>query len=331
MTASAQRGILISVRGLKKHFEGARLGFWPWQGRTLIKAVDGVDFDIRRGQTLGLVGESGCGKSTVARAVLQLHRPTAGKVLFEGKDLCVMKSKDLREVRPRFQIIFQDPYASLDPRRTIGFTIGEPLLITGMEDDQERRERVAQLMQLVGMNPAYENRYPHELSGGQRQRVGIARALATDPAFVVADEPISSLDVSIQAQVINLLRDLRARLDLAYLFISHDLRVVRFLSDDVAVMYLGRIVELGPSDGLFDSPLHPYTQALLSAVPKPRWEPSEVERIKLEGEVPSPAKPPPGCHFSPRCRKARERCFQESPELVEVGPRHKVACHYWDS
>ena len=328
MTNSTGNDILMTVRGLKMYFPGPRKGFWPWQGRYMVKAVDGVDFDIRRGETLGLVGESGCGKSTIARAMLQLHRPTAGQVFFEGVDLCNMKAKDLRGIRPRAQIIFQDPYASLDPRRSIGYTIGEPLLITGMVNDRERRERVAELLQLVGLNPAYENRYPHEFSGGQRQRVGVARALATNPDFIVADEPISSLDVSIQAQVINLLRDLRVRLDLTYLFISHDLRVVRYISDDVAVMYLGKLVEIAPTEELFDRPVHPYTQALLSAVPSPRWELAGVERIKLEGEVPSPIDPPPGCHFAPRCRRATDQCHLENPSLVEVGPGHKVSCHY---
>jgi oligopeptide/dipeptide ABC transporter ATP-binding protein len=319
--------ILVRVRGLKKHFAGSRKGFWPWQGRVTIKAVDGVDFDIRRGETMGLVGESGCGKSTVARSVLLLHRPTAGEVFLEGRDLCQLNAQELRRVRPNAQIIFQDPYASLDPRRTIGYTIGEPLLIGGLANDKERRERVAALLGLVGLNAFYENRYPHELSGGQRQRVGIARALATDPRFVVADEPISSLDVSIQAQVINLLRRLREQLDLTYLFISHDLRVVRYISNDVAVMYLGRIVEIAPTEELFKEPLHPYTQALLSAVPRPRWETTGVQRIRLEGEVPSPSNPPPGCHFAPRCRLASEQCRLESPTLVEVSPGHKVACH----
>lgn len=319
--------ILVHVRGLKKYFPGPRRGFWPWQGRATIKAVDGVDFDIRRGETMGLVGESGCGKSTVARSVLLLHRPTAGEVFLEGRDLCQMNAQELRGVRPNAQIIFQDPYASLDPRRTIGYTIGEPLLIGGLANDKERRKRVAELLGLVGLNAFYENRYPHELSGGQRQRVGIARALATDPRFVVADEPISSLDVSIQAQVINLLRRLREQLDLTYLFISHDLRVVRYISNDVAVMYLGRIVEIAPTEELFKEPLHPYTQALLSAVPKPRWETTGVQRIRLEGEVPSPSNPPPGCHFAPRCRLASEQCYLESPALVEVSPGHKVACH----
>jgi oligopeptide transport system ATP-binding protein len=256
-----------------------------------------------------------------------LYRPTAGEVIFEERNLCQASAQELRAVRPRAQIIFQDPYASLDPRRTVGYTIGEPLRLWGVQDDREQRERVAELLGLVGLNPAYENRYPHELSGGQRQRIGVARALATDPSFVVADEPISSLDVSIQAQVINLLRDLRERLDLTYLFISHDLRVVRYVSDDVAVMYLGRIVEIAPTEVLFQDPLHPYTQALLLSVPKPRWEETGVQRIKLEGEVPSPLNPPPGCHFAPRCSLASARCTQESPTLIEVGPGHQVACH----
>ena len=327
MTTTVHDGFLVSVRGLKKYFPGPHLGFWPWQGRAIIKAVDGVDFDIRRGETLGLVGESGCGKSTVARATLQLYRPTAGEVFFEGRDLCQLPDGELRGVRPRAQIIFQDPYASLDSRRTIGFTIGEPLLLTGMRNDKERRERVAELLQWVGLNPFYENRYPHELSGGQRQRVGIARALATSPSFVIADEPISSLDVSIQAQVINLLQRLRAQLNLTYLFISHDLRVVRYISDQVAVMYLGRIVEIAPTEELYETPLHPYTQALLSAVPKPRWEMTGVQRIKLEGEVPSPINPPPGCYFAPRCRRAKDICHEASPVLMEVSPGHRVSCH----
>lgn len=317
---------LLSVRGLKMHFPGPRSGPWPWQRRLPVKAVDGVDFDICCGSTLGLVGESGCGKSTLARAVLQLYHPSAGQVLFEGQDLCQMKARELRQVRTRAQIIFQDPYASLDPRRSIGYTVGEPLLLNGLKDEHARRERVAELLRLVGLNPAYENRYPHEFSGGQRQRVGIARALATNPTFVVADEPVSALDVSIQAQVINLLRDLQARLNLTYLFISHDLRIVRYLSDQVAVMYLGRIVELAPTQELYAHPLHPYTQALLSAVPKARWETTGMQRIHLKGEVPSPINPPAGCYFSPRCWACDPHCREEGPTLTEVRPGHKVAC-----
>lgn len=318
--------ILLRVRGLKMYFEGARVGFWPWQGRFKIQAVDGVDLDIRRGETFGLVGESGCGKTTLGRAILQLYRPTAGTVFYEGRDLCQLKQRELRPIRPRAQIIFQDPYASLDPRRSVGYTVGEPLLLTGMTDATERRQRVAELLRLVGLNPAFENRYPHEFSGGQRQRVGVARALATNPEFIVADEPISSLDVSIQAQIINLLRDLRARLSLTYLFISHDLRVVNYISDTVAVMYLGQIVEIAPTRELFENPMHPYTRALLSAVPKPRWEQTGTQRIRLEGEVPSPINPPPGCRFRPRCPSFGPECDQDEVHLLEVAPNHKVAC-----
>jgi len=328
MTSLANDSLLLSVRGLYMHFPGPKLGPWPWQGRAVVQAVDGIDLDIRHGETLGLVGESGCGKSTTARAILQLYRPTGGEVLYKGNDLCKIKPKELRSIRPKIQMIFQDPYASLDPRRSIGYTVGEPLLLTGMTDDKERRERVAELLRLVGLNPSFENRYPHEFSGGQRQRVGIARALATNPDFVVADEPISSLDVSIQAQVINLLRNLRARLDLSYLFISHDLRVVRYISDDVAVMYLGKVVEIAPTEELFQHPLHPYTRALLASIPRPAWEKAGTQRVKLEGEVPSPINPPPGCRFAPRCREARPDCREGEVTLVEITPGHKVACRY---
>ncbi len=328
--ANPQPDIVLSLRNLKMYFSGPRIGIWPWSKRATIKAVDDVSFDIRRGQTLGLVGESGCGKSTVARCLLQLHRPTAGQVIFEGRDLCRLSTRELRQVRPKAQIIFQDPYASLDPRRSIGYTIGEPLLLTGLKNDRARRERVAELLSLVGLNPFYENRYPHELSGGQRQRVGTARALSTEPTLVVADEPVSALDVSIQAQVINLMRELQRRLGLTYLFISHDLRVVRYVSDQVAVMYLGRIVELAPTETLYQNPLHPYTRSLLSAVPTQRWEETGVQPIQLEGEVPSPINPPPGCHFAPRCPYAQPRCSQARPPLEEVEPGHQVACFLVD-
>ncbi|MEM7125309.1 MAG: oligopeptide/dipeptide ABC transporter ATP-binding protein [Chloroflexota bacterium] len=318
---------LIQVEGLKMHFPGPRLGLLPWQGRATVKAVDDVDFAVHSGQALGLVGESGCGKSTLGRATLQLHRPTAGAVRFRGEDLCQMNDRELRQIRRDLQIIFQDPYASLDPRRSIGYTIGEPLLLSGMTNESERREQVANLLQLVGLDPSYENRYPHEFSGGQRQRVGIARALATDPVFVVADEPVSALDVSIQAQVINLLRDLQERLNLTYLFISHDLRVVRYISENVAVMYLGKIVEIAPTQELFDHPQHPYTQALLSAIPKARWDQDGIQPIQLDGEVPSPIHTPPGCYFASRCPHVMDHCREMSPELLPATGNHRVACY----
>ncbi len=321
--------VLLSVRDLRMHFPGPRKGFWPGSGRYLVKAVNGVSFDIRKGETLGLVGESGCGKSTVARSVLQLYRPTGGEVYFEGRDLCRLSSTELRDVRRRAQIIFQDPYASLDPRATIGFTIGEPLILSGIKDTRERRERVQRLLKLVGLDPSFENRYPHEFSGGQRQRVGIARALATEPTFIVADEPISALDVSIQAQVINLLVDLRDRLGLTMLFISHDLRVVRHMSHQIAVMYLGQIVEIAATEDLFEAPSHPYTQALLLAVPRARWETTGTQPIELEGEVPSPINPPPGCPFAPRCPLASDVCREVNPPLETVAANHRVACHHW--
>jgi oligopeptide transport system ATP-binding protein len=321
---------MIETRDLKVYFDGPRAGFWPWQGRLPLKAVDGVSLEIERGKTLGLVGESGCGKSTLGRAILQLHRPTEGEVYFEGTNLCELSDRELRQYKSRAQIIFQDPYSSLDPRRTIGFQVEEPLIVSKLGTRRERRERVAEVLGLVGMDPMYANRYPHELSGGQRQRVGIARALATEPIFVVADEPISSLDVSIQAQVINLLRRLRERLNLTYLFISHDLRVVRFISDQVAVMYLGRIIEWAPAQQLFDEPLHPYTKALLSAIPKAKWKTTGVQETKLEGDVPSPLDPPPGCHFAPRCPIAHPDCSRQTVSFVDVRPHHKVACLYWE-
>lgn len=320
-------GPLVQIRDLRMHFPGPRAGFWPWQGRQVVKAVDGVSLDIEPGETLGLVGESGCGKSTLARSILQLYRPTAGAVFFEGRDLCRLPAPQLRAVRRRAQIIFQDPYASLDSRRTIGYTIGEPLLLAELRA-APRRQRVQELLRLVGLDPAYENRYPHEFSGGQRQRVGIARALATEPTFIVADEPISALDVSIQAQVINLLVDLRDRLNLTLLFISHDLRVVRFISHQIAVMYLGRVVESAPAEELFRSPGHPYTQALLSAVPRARWEITGTQPIELEGEVPSPINPPPGCAFAPRCPLATEVCRTVTPPLIPLANRHHAACHH---
>ena len=294
-----------------------------------IKAVDGVTFDVQRGETLGLVGESGCGKSTTGRAILQLYRPTAGDVYFEDVNLTTLKGERLRQMRRRMQMIFQDPYASLNPRMTVGDIIGEPLLVHNISKGKERRERVQELLKVVGLNPYFVNRYPHEFSGGQRQRIGVARALAVNPDFIICDEPISALDVSIQAQIINLLEDLQAEFHLTYLFIAHDLSVVRHISDRVAVMYLGRIVELAENAVLYGEPMHPYTQALLSAVPIPDPEAEERRRaVVLQGDVPSPADPPPGCHFHTRCAAMEEGlCDVESPALREVRPGHWAACH----
>jgi oligopeptide transport system ATP-binding protein len=318
--------LVMSVRGLKTYFPGPPKGVWPWSGRLTVKAVDEVSLDIRRGQTLGLVGESGCGKTTVGRSLLQLVRPTAGEVKFEGQDLCQLTNKELYPLRQRMQIIFQDPYASLDSRCTIGFTISEGLLIHKLLPQNEVRDRVAELMVTVGLNPTFENRYPHEFSGGQRQRVGIARALATNPTFIVGDEPISALDVSIQAQIINLLRTLRDKLHLTMLFISHDLRAVRYLSDHVAVMYLGKIVEMAETDALYAAPQHPYTQALLGSIPQPSWSSAQTQPIELTGDVPSPINPPAGCYFSTRCPHVMARCREAAPALTEVAPGHKAAC-----
>jgi oligopeptide transport system ATP-binding protein len=292
-----------------------------------IKAVDGITFDIIRGETLGLVGESGCGKSTTGRAILQLYRPTAGEVYFEGESLTTIKGEQLRRMRRRMQMIFQDPYASLNPRMTVGDIIGEPLLVHGLAKSRERRDRVQELLRVVGLNPYFVNRYPHEFSGGQRQRIGVARALAVNPDFIICDEPISALDVSIQAQIINLLEDLQAEFNLTYLFIAHDLSVVRHISDRIAVMYLGKIVELTGRQELYENPLHPYTQALLSAVPIPDPVVEEQrQRVILEGDVPSPANPPVGCNFSTRCPVVMDICREQEPEFKDVGEGHWVAC-----
>ncbi|HIQ05247.1 MAG TPA: ATP-binding cassette domain-containing protein, partial [Anaerolineae bacterium] len=284
-------------------------------------------FDIYKGETLGLVGESGCGKSTTGRAMLQLYRPTGGKVYFNGEDLTEMKGEQLRRKRREMQMIFQDPYASLNPRMTVGNIIGEPLEVHNIAKGREKRERVQELLRVVGLNPYFVNRYPHEFSGGQRQRIGVARALAVNPSFIVCDEPISALDVSIQAQIINLLEDLQAQFGLTYLFIAHDLSVVRHISDRVAVMYLGKIMEITDRSELYSNPLHPYTQALLSAVPIPDPVVEEKrQRIILEGDVPSPANPPKGCNFCTRCPRVMDRCREEEPSLKEVGGGHQVAC-----
>jgi oligopeptide transport system ATP-binding protein len=296
-----------------------------------IKAVDGISFSIKQGETLGLVGESGCGKSTTGRAILQLYRPTAGRVYFQKEDLTQLKGEALRRKRRQMQMIFQDPYASLNPRMTVGNIIGEPLEVHNIYPSKaERRERVQELLRVVGLNPYFVNRYPHEFSGGQRQRIGVARALAVNPEFIVCDEPISALDVSIQAQIINLLEDLQSGFNLTYLFIAHDLSVVRHISDRVAVMYLGKLAELADRDELYNNPMHPYTQALLSAVPIPDPVIEEKrKRIILEGDVPSPANPPKGCHFCTRCPRVMDVCREVDPEFRDLGGGHWVACHLY--
>ena len=318
---------LLRVVGLTKHFPVLRGVLRRQVGA--VKAVDGLDFHINAGETLGLVGESGCGKSTVGRVILRLHSITAGRVFFRGEDITTRRGKPLRLLRRRMQMVFQDPQDSLNPRMTVGSIVGEPLLEHGIAKGRRLVERVGALLESVGLQPAYSNRYPHEFSGGQRQRIGVARALALEPEFLVCDEPIAALDVSIQAQVVNLLADLRERLRLTYLFISHDLALVRHIADRVAVMYLGKIVELAPTGELYDRPLHPYTQALLSAAPghDPRAE-ARRERILLQGDVPSPAAPPSGCRFRTRCPKAAAVCAQEEPAWREAGPAHAVACHF---
>jgi oligopeptide transport system ATP-binding protein len=329
---SAQNGkqngkVLVRLENLKKYFPITR-GIVLQRHVGDVKAVDDVSFSIYSGETLGLVGESGCGKSTTGRTILQLYRPTAGSVYLDGVDLAALSGGDLRQMRQRMQMIFQDPYASLNPRMTVGSIIGEPLEIFGIARGKDKQERVEELLRLVGLNPYFANRYPHEFSGGQRQRVGVARALALEPDFIVCDEPISALDVSIQAQVVNLLEDLQERMGLTYLFIAHDLSMVRHISDRVAVMYLGKIVELTSRDELYLNPLHPYTEALLSAVPIPDPVIEEQrERIILEGDVPSPSNPPKGCNFNTRCPLAVDECFEVEPEFREVAEEHWVACH----
>ncbi len=326
---SNQQDILVRVEGLKMWFPITSGLFQRTVGH--IKAVDDVSFQVLRGETLGLVGESGCGKSTTGRAILQLNRPTAGHVFFGSDELTTMKGDALRKQRRRMQMIFQDPYASLNPRMTVGAIVAEPLEVHGIGNKKENRERVQELLRIVGLNPYFVNRYPHEFSGGQRQRIGVARALAVNPEFIVLDEPISALDVSIQAQVINLLEDLQAEFGLTYLFIAHDLSVVRHISDRVAVMYLGKIVELTDRNELYANPLHPYTQALLSAVPIP--DPlieEQRRRVILEGDVPSPANPPKGCNFSTRCPRVMDICREQDPEFKDYGGGHFVACWLYE-
>ncbi|WP_039766915.1 MULTISPECIES: ABC transporter ATP-binding protein [unclassified Caldicellulosiruptor] len=316
--------ILIEVKNLKKYFP-VRSGFGK---RAYIKAVDNVSFFIKKGETLGLVGESGCGKSTTGRTIIRLYEPTSGQIIFKGEDIT---KKDMLPYRKYMQMIFQDPYASLNPRMTVGDIIGEPLEIHNIAKGNEKKERVQELLRLVGLNSEHANRYPHEFSGGQRQRIGIARALAVEPEFIICDEPISALDVSIQAQIVNMLEDLQQELGLTYLFIAHDLSMVKHISSRVGVMYLGKLVELASSNELYEKPLHPYTQALLSAIPIPDPKISrERTRIILEGDVPSPLNPPSGCRFRTRCKYAFDRCKEEEPQLKDVGSGHYVACHLMD-
>ena len=318
---------LLHVEDLKMHFPIYRGVFQRQVGA--VRAVDGVSFDVKRGETLGLVGESGCGKSTTGRTILQLYKPTSGSVMFDGTNLVTLKGEQMRQMRRRMQMIFQDPYASLNPRMTVAQLVGEPLMVHSVATGAEITERVQHLLELVNLNPAFASRYPHEFSGGQRQRIGVARALALQPSFIICDEPISALDVSIQAQVVNLLEELQEQFNLTYLFIAHDLSMVKHISDRVAVMYLGVIVELATRDELYAKPLHPYTQALLSAVPIP--DPiadAKRKRTILQGDVPSPANPPSGCRFRTRCPIAEAVCAETRPEFREIRPGHFVACFF---
>lgn len=318
---------LIQVRDLRTYFPAGRKGFFG--PHSYVKAVDGLNFDIHKGETLGLVGESGCGKSTTGRAILQLVPVTSGQVIYNGQDLCKLPTKKMRRMRRNLQIIFQDPYASLNSRMRVGNIIGDALAIHSLAKGPARRQRVSELLKVVGLSPNYASRYPHEFSGGQRQRIGIARALAVNPDFIVCDEPISALDVSIRAQIINLLEDLQGEFGLTYLFIAHDLSVVRHICTRVAVMYLGKFMELSPSEALYRDPLHPYTRSLMSAVPVPDPDVEDSrKRIILRGDVPTPVNPPSGCVFHTRCPIARERCRTEVPAWREYRPSHWVACHY---
>ncbi|MFC2014464.1 ABC transporter ATP-binding protein [Chloroflexota bacterium] len=322
----AEDGVLVKVEDLKMYFPVTAGVLRNKVGD--VKAVDGVSFEIRKGETLGLVGESGCGKTTTGRCILQLYETTAGRIFFEDQNLTEMKGEQLRLMRRNMQLIFQDPFASLDPRMTAGGLIGEPLLVHGLVNRSEYQTQLAELFKIVQLEPYMADRYPHEFSGGQRQRIGIARALATRPSLVICDEPVSALDVSIQTQIITLLMRLREEMGLTFLFIAHDLSVVRYISDRVAVMYLGRIVEITDSDELYDNPLHPYTQALLSAVPIPNpVVDRQRKRILLTGDVPSPVNPPSGCTFHPRCHMAIDSCKESVPIGKDVGGGHWVSCH----
>ena len=317
---------ILEIKGLKKYFQMKKTGlFGPVE---YIRAVDGIDLYIKRGETLGLVGESGCGKSTTGRAILRLLEPTGGNVFFEGEDIAAYRKDELKnKVWKKMQLVFQDPFASLNPRKTVGETIEEVLQVHSVKDRRERKERAIKLLEMVGLGLEHMPRYPHQFSAGQRQRIVIARALAVNPELIICDEPLSALDVSIQAQVINLLEELQEELNLTYLFISHDLRVVKHISDHISVMYLGKIVESSSTDELFDNPKHPYSQALISAIPLPEQPNPDKEKILLEGDIPSPANPPSGCRFHTRCQHKKDICSQVEPQFKNIGGEHFVACH----
>jgi oligopeptide/dipeptide ABC transporter ATP-binding protein len=324
MSVTNANDIILEGDGLVKHFGGGGLFSTP----TVVRAVDGVSLGIRRGETFAIVGESGCGKSTLGRPLLRLIEPTGGDVRYEGQSILGLNKSELRRLRRELQIIFQDPYASLNPRMNVGDIIAEPIWLHGLAGGQDKRDRVAELMRTVGLLPTHSDRYPHEFSGGQRQRIGIARALAGDPKLIIGDEPVSALDVSIQAQIVNLLEDLKDRFGLTLVIVAHDLAVIRHMSDRVAVMYLGEIVELSETDALFDNPLHPYTQALLAAIPIPSPANRQPKAL-LHGDVPSPAAPPPGCRFHTRCPHAQAVCREQHPALETTPDGRKVACHFW--
>ncbi|HEX3015608.1 MAG TPA: dipeptide ABC transporter ATP-binding protein [Desulfobacteria bacterium] len=317
---------ILEVSDLVMHFPVA--GGFIGRSKQKVQAVNGISFKVKKGETLGIVGESGCGKSTAGRTIIRLYQPTSGKIVFEGKDVTKAKGSDLQQLRRNMQMIFQDPYASLNPRMTVGDIVGEALDIHKLAVGKERTERIYELLRIVGLNPEHANRFPHEFSGGQRQRIGIARALSVKPSLIICDEPISALDVSIQAQIVNMLEELQEKMGLTYLFIAHDLSMVKHISHRIAVMYLGRIVELADSFELYENPCHPYTKALLSAIPIPDPKIEEKrQRIVLQGNVPSPINPPSGCYFRTRCPQAKPECANQTPALKEITPGHSVACH----